>query len=60
MGYDSEAGIPKNDRVDKMLNLELTEERREGKDRGTGKGGRADEGRSKTTYGDVFIDILKK
>lgn len=32
IGYDSEAGIMKHYRVDKMLHLDLTEERREGKD----------------------------
>ncbi len=33
IGYDSDAGIMKHYRVDKMLHLELTEERREGKER---------------------------
>lgn len=33
VGYDSEAGIPKHYRVDKMLKLELTQERRDGKER---------------------------
>ncbi len=32
IGYDSEAGIMKHYRVDKMLHLDLTEEKREGKE----------------------------